>query len=272
MGALVLTMIMCDTYPHAALHTPRHAGVTGAHLRALKDRADRHRLLADPTRLAIVEALAEGPREIGELARVTGVHRNTVRAHLLRLDEAGFLTVENGQPSGPGRPSRRYHLREPLGSTGSELRLLVEGLAGALSRTQGPQAAAAAEEEGRRLGRQLGRRLEYPSVEQAVGQVMAMLDHLSFGPRLRRRPDAFEVELGHCAFAQAPEDPGAPVVCAFHLGLVRGVAEESGCRLGRIRMLPFVPSGGCRAEIDVPGRRQPASSAGAGGTRGPVNR
>ena len=234
--------------------------MTGAGLRALKDRAERHRLLADPTRLAIVEALSEGPREIGELARVTGVHRNTVRAHLLRLDEAGFLTVENGRPAGPGRPSRRYHLREPLGGTGSELRLLVEGLAGALSRSQGPQAAAVAEEEGRRLGRELGRRLDYPSIEQAVGQVMAMLDHLSFAPRLRRRPDAFEIELGHCAFAQTPEDPGAPVVCAFHLGLIRGVAEESTGRLGRIRMLPFLRTGGCRAEIDVPGRRQTADA------------
>lgn len=246
--------------------------MTGSNLRALKDRADRHRLLADPTRLAIVEALSEGPREIGELARVTGVHRNTVRAHLLRLGEAGVLTVENGQPSGPGRPSRRYHLREPLGSTGSELRLLVEGLAGGLSRSQGPQAAGIAEEEGRRLGRQLGRRLDYPSVEQAVGQVMAMLDRLSFAPRLRRRSDTFEIELGHCAFAMAPEDPSAPVVCAFHLGLIRGVAEESTGRLGRIRMLPFLPTGGCRADIHVPGRPRPAGdSHETRGTRAPAS-
>jgi predicted ArsR family transcriptional regulator len=145
----------------------------------------------------------------------------------------------------------------------------VEGLAGALSRSQGPKAAAAAEEEGRRLGRQLGRRLDYPSVEQAVGQVMAMLDRLSFAPRLRRRSDAFEIELGHCAFAQTPEDPGAPVVCAFHLGLIRGVAEESTGRLGRIRMLPFLPTGGCRAEVDVPGRPQTAEARSA---RGPSNR
>jgi predicted ArsR family transcriptional regulator len=235
-------------------------GVTTSNKRGLKDRADRHRLLADPTRLAIVEALSEGPREIGELARVTGVHRNTVRAHLLRLGDAGVLTVEAGRPAGPGRPSRRYRLREPLGSTGSELRLLIEGLAGALSRTQGPKAAAAAEEEGRRLGRQLGRRLDYPSVEQAVGQIMAMLDSLSFSPRLRRRLDAFEIELRHCSFGMTPEDPSAPVVCAFHLGLVRGVAEESAGRLGRIRMLPFLGSGGCRAEIGVPHRQGRPSS------------
>jgi predicted ArsR family transcriptional regulator len=230
-------------------------GATASNLRALKDRANRHRLLADPTRLAIVEALSEGPREIGELARVTGVHRNTVRAHLLRLAEAGALAVEDGRPSGPGRPSRRYRLQEPLGSTGSELRLLVEGLVGALSRAGGPEAAEAAEEEGRQLGRQLGRRLDYPSVEQAVGQIMALLDRLSFAPKLRRRSDTFEVHLGHCAFGMQAEDRCASVVCAFHLGLIRGVAEESSGGLGRIRMLPFLAAGGCRAEIEVPGRQ-----------------
>jgi predicted ArsR family transcriptional regulator len=245
---------VCDTFDHAATGTLLWSGVTVSNLRALRERADRHRLLADPTRLAIVEALSEGPREVGELARVTGVHRNTVRAHLLRLGDAGVLAVEDGLPAGPGRPSRRYRLCEPLGSTGCEIRLLIEGLAGALSRAEGALAAQAAEEEGRQLGRQLGRRLDYPSVEQAVGQIMALLDRLSFSPKLRRRPDTFEIELGHCSFGMHPGDRSTSVVCAFHLGLIRGVAEESSSGLGRIRMLPFIPAGGCRAEIDVPGR------------------
>lgn len=228
--------------------------MTPSNQRTVRERADRHRLLADPTRLAIVEALSEGPREIGELARVTGVHRNTVRAHLLRLEEAGALSVERGLPAGPGRPSRRYRLSEPLGSTGSELRLLVEGLAAALSRAEGAQAAGAAEREGRRLGRQLGRRLDYPSVEQAVGQMMALLDRLSFAPKLRRRSDSFEIELGRCSFGMESGAASAPVVCAFHVGLIRGVAEEAAGGLGRIRLLPFVDGGGCRAEIEVPAR------------------
>jgi predicted ArsR family transcriptional regulator len=223
-----------------------------SNLRALRERADRHRLLGDPTRLAIVEALSEGPREIGELARVTGVHRNTVRAHLLRLDEAGVLLVEDGLPSGPGRPSRRYRIQEPMGTSGSELHLLVEGLAGALGRAEGPEATRIAGDEGRRLGRQLGRRLDYPTVQQAIGQIMALLDRLSFAPKLHRRTDSFEIELGHCSFGMAPEDGAAPVVCAFHLGLIRGVAEESSGGLGRIRLLPFIAAGGCRAEIEVP--------------------
>jgi predicted ArsR family transcriptional regulator len=239
-------------FPHGNEGIPRANGLSVSNTRALKERAERHRLLSDPTRLAIVEALSEGPREIGELARVTGVHRNTVRAHLLRLDEAGVLAVEEGLPAGPGRPSRRYRLREPLGGSGCEIRLLIEGLAGALSRAEGPLATQAAEEQGRELGRQLGRRLDYPSVEQAVGQIMALLDRLSFAPKLRRRPSTFEIELGHCSFGVHPEDPSASVICAFHLGLIRGVAEESRTGLGRIRMLPFIPAGGCRAEIEVP--------------------
>jgi DNA-binding transcriptional ArsR family regulator len=48
--------------------------------------------LADPTRRAIFELLAAGPRPVGELARGLPVSRPAVSQHLKVLKEAGLVT------------------------------------------------------------------------------------------------------------------------------------------------------------------------------------
>jgi DNA-binding transcriptional ArsR family regulator len=47
--------------------------------------------LADPTRRAIFERLADGPRAVGELARELPVSRPAVSQHLKVLKEAGLV-------------------------------------------------------------------------------------------------------------------------------------------------------------------------------------
>jgi DNA-binding transcriptional ArsR family regulator len=47
--------------------------------------------LGDPTRRAIFERLAEGPRAVGELARELPVSRPAVSQHLRVLKEAGLV-------------------------------------------------------------------------------------------------------------------------------------------------------------------------------------
>ena len=47
--------------------------------------------LGDPTRRAIFEHLAEGPRAVGELARELPVSRPAVSQHLKVLKEAGMV-------------------------------------------------------------------------------------------------------------------------------------------------------------------------------------
>jgi len=57
--------------------------------------ADVARLLADPARVAILWALADGrPRPAGELARQTGIGASTASEHLARLLAGGFVAVE----------------------------------------------------------------------------------------------------------------------------------------------------------------------------------
>jgi DNA-binding transcriptional ArsR family regulator len=48
--------------------------------------------LGDPSRLAIVTALAEQPRAVGELAEVLPISRPAVSQHLRVLKQAGLVT------------------------------------------------------------------------------------------------------------------------------------------------------------------------------------
>ncbi len=213
-------------------------------------RAQRHRLLGDARRLAIVEALEEGPRQVPELARLLGVHPTTVRAHLEQLLEAGVLEEEAGVPAGRGRPSKRYRLRQPLLAGDPEVRLFVGSLVSLLRGAYGERVAATAEKEGARRGRELGGSFRHPSFEQAVREVVKTLNRLSFAPAPpTRREDVVAVDVRHCPFGVEPHDPDGAVICAFHEGLVRGLAEvASGEQVG-VRLLPFVAPGLCRVEL-----------------------
>jgi predicted ArsR family transcriptional regulator len=219
-------------------------------------RAERHRLLGNPHRLAIVEALEEAPRQIPELARLLGIHPTTVRDHLAKLLEAGVLQEEPGVPAGRGRPSKRYRLRYPLVGKDTEVRLFIGSLISLLRTAYGERAVVAAEEEGARRGRELGRSFRHPSLEQAVRVVIETLERLSFAPTPpTHRDGGVAVDVRHCPFNVDPHDPDAALVCAFHEGLIRGVAEVAAGEEVGVRLLPFVAPGLCRVEIS-PGRAQ----------------
>ena len=55
--------------------------------------ARRLKTLADPTRLAILDYLAGGPRAVGEIARTFDLAQPTVSAHVKLLREAGIVTA-----------------------------------------------------------------------------------------------------------------------------------------------------------------------------------
>ena len=64
--------------------------------------------LADPTRRAVFERLAEGPRAVSELADGLPVSRPAVSQHLKVLKEAGLVT---DRPQG----ARRVYQIDPAG-------------------------------------------------------------------------------------------------------------------------------------------------------------
>jgi DNA-binding transcriptional ArsR family regulator len=79
-------------------------------------RVDGWTALADPTRRAIFERLAEHPRAVGDLASELPVSRPAVSQHLKVLKEAG-LVVDR-----PAGNRRIYHLEpDGLGALRAEL-------------------------------------------------------------------------------------------------------------------------------------------------------
>jgi DNA-binding transcriptional ArsR family regulator len=80
--------------------------------------ADLLRLLADPTRLRLLAALADADRDVSELTELTGVPRPAVSQHLGKLRLAGLV-----ESHADGR-RRIYTVRN-----GHVRRLVVETLA-----------------------------------------------------------------------------------------------------------------------------------------------
>lgn len=54
--------------------------------------AAKLKVLADPTRLAVVEALIDGPKHVGVLRKLLGVEQSLLSHHLQTLREAGLVT------------------------------------------------------------------------------------------------------------------------------------------------------------------------------------
>ena len=91
--------------------------------------------LADPTRRAILERLADSPRSVGEVARGLPVSRPAVSQHLRVLREAGLVTERR-------EGTRRVYRVDPTGL--ADLRAYFDGFwGGALA-----QFKATAEGEG----------------------------------------------------------------------------------------------------------------------------
>lgn len=190
-----------------------------------------------------------------------GVHPTTVRAHLERLTEAGVLEEEDGLPAGRGRPSKRYRLRQPLLGGEPEVRLFVSSLVSLLRTAYGDRAVAAAEEEGVRKGREMARSYRHPSFEQAVREVVETLTSLSFAPDSPvKRADKVGVDVRHCPFSVDPNDPDGAVVCGFHEGLIRGLAETASGQEVRVLLQPFIAPGVCRVEISPSKTRRRAAT------------
>jgi DNA-binding transcriptional ArsR family regulator len=89
------------------------------------------RVLGDPTRLAILELLLDGPRTVAELAAAAGAPRARVSNHLACLRWCGFTEAE--------RRGRQvvYRAADPrLAGLLAAARPLIEGNAGHLASCQ----------------------------------------------------------------------------------------------------------------------------------------
>lgn len=201
-----------------------------------------------------------GPRTVGALSVLTGQHPNTIREHLNALVDRRLAVRARAPRQSRGRPAWLYSTTPEVGSELGiqEYAGLASALAAHIARTsRHPHADAT--EAGRRWGRELMRRPAVaagdgsipgvaiaPSAIAARRQVVTLLEDLGFAPS----PDARAgvVTLRRCPLREAAHQH-PEVVCAVHLGLVRGAFDELGTdpdRTERTALQPFSEPGACR--------------------------
>jgi predicted ArsR family transcriptional regulator len=241
--------------------------------------ADRHALLADPTRRGILEALraAGRPVDVRTLAIALGLRRNSVRDQLRRLEDAGLVHATIDAPAGRGRPRHLYEAGP--GSHDDPYRLLTVVLADELvTRTDGPQLGVAAGERwgrasarlartragrGHRARRRTGRSAgdgaaaagaaasapatATDGVAGPLATVVEMLDRAGFAPD-HPADDDRELRLRACPFLPL-EPEHLDVVCGIHLGFIRGALRELDAPVDAVSIEPFLEPGLCVARL-----------------------
>jgi predicted ArsR family transcriptional regulator len=226
-------------------------------------RLSRRRAHLSAARAGILDLLIDQPEPctVGTLSALTRQHPNTIREHLNALVD-DRLAVRTGDPGQRrGRPAWLYGTPPEVGSGPGawEYAGLASALAAHLARTS-RQPRADAIEVGRMWGRELVRRSSggdgltscaavAPSAVAARREVVTVLDELGFAPS----PDARVgvVKLRRCPLLEAAHQQ-PEVVCAVHLGIVRGALDELGADPGRTErtaLQSFSELGACRLDL-----------------------
>lgn len=194
-----------------------------------------------PSRAAVLAVLAAAaaPVAVPEVARRAGLHENTVREHLDALVTAGRADRQRAVPVGRGRPAWLY--AATAAAPGSPYAVLAATLATALATT-----SAAPHEDAARAGAAWGRDLvRGGSGQEPRTQVAEALARLGFAPR--SDAGGRVLRLTRCPLLEAARQH-PDVVCAVHLGLVRGALLELGVEPAA-ELHPFSEPGACRLEL-----------------------
>ncbi|ETB27462.1 transcriptional regulator [Mycobacterium avium 09-5983] len=88
--------------------------------------------------------------------------------------------------------------------------------------------------------------------EQAIAQLVDVLDELGFAPERRVIDGEQQVGLRHCPFLELAEN-SSNVVCPVHLGLMQGAMESWGAPVSVDRLDPFVEPDLCLAHLTLQG-------------------
>jgi predicted ArsR family transcriptional regulator len=196
------------------------------------------------------------PVTMAALSTATGLHPNTLRDHLDALERAGLVRRRAAAPQGPGRPPALYETVADTDASHSEYAGLATVLASTIHRTSSdPRRAAisAGAQWGHELAAAHGRP-EEAGAASARREVVAVLEETGFAPEPDR--DGSVVRLTRCPLLDtARRFPD--VVCAVHLGIVRGALEEYDADPEPAELFPFSEPGACRLHL---GGRVPTST------------
>jgi predicted ArsR family transcriptional regulator len=194
---------------------------------------------------------ADGPLGVKEVAQRMGLHPNTARFHLEALVEAGLAARETEERQTPGRPRIGYRAVADSPAGRRRYRLLAEMLTSLIAGTM-PAPGKAAEEAGQEWGAYL---TEQPppyqrlNAEESLARLTAIMAELGFAPQ----PEAddgghYRLCLHQCPFREVAERH-KEVICALHLGLMRGALARMRAPLSADRLDPFAEPGLCVTQL-----------------------
>jgi predicted ArsR family transcriptional regulator len=219
-----------------------------------------HRALAEESRVRLLELLRDSstPLSTGQLAQRTGLHATTVRSHLEVLVDAELVTTTREARTTPGRP-RILYAAVAFEPEPQEMgyRLLAEILASELAATsEHPSARALA--AGAVWGEYLVPRPQpftQVTAEHARSELLALLERLGFAPEIAVEPGAPSegdelVRLRRCPFIDVARER-SDVVCAVHLGLMRGAVAALDAPLHVEELVPFAEPDACTVRLRV---------------------
>ncbi len=194
------------------------------------------------------------PLSIADLAAALQVHPNTIRFHLDALSAEGYVEACIDTRGSVGRPRRLYRYAHVVDRDApTNYRLLAEVIVEELSDHE--DAAVRAEEIGRRWGRASAATAgssDGPLDETAArARLMSLLTDLDFAPTTNTGEEddgPSTIGLRHCPFLDAAREHGT-VVCAIHLGLMRGVLDTWDAPLDVASLEPFRTPDLCVAHL-----------------------
>jgi predicted ArsR family transcriptional regulator len=201
----------------------------------------------------------DGPLGVREVAQRTELHPNTARFHLEALVKAGLALRAAEDRETPGRPRIGYRAAADGPAGQRRYRLLAEMLTSLIAGTM-PDPAKAAEEAGREWGAYLTeqpppyRRL---GAAEAIEKLRATMEELGFAPQAKADADSgqYRLCLRQCPFREVAQQH-QDVICALHLGLMRGALAQMRAPVTAHRLDPFVEPSLCVARLaarDDPG-------------------
>ena len=203
---------------------------------------------------------SSAPLGVQDVAEQLGLHRNTARFHLDGLVDDGLIERSAEARDEPGRPRLLYTARSFDAGGVRSYQFLAEMLTGLVSSVV-PDPAATAMVAGREWGRHLTEKVP-PSrrltTAEVVERLRSLLGSIGFDPQLAGEPEAPELHLRHCPFREVAERH-QNVVCALHLGLLRGALEEMRAPLAA-DLEPFVQPSLCVSRLTqarAPAARRP---------------
>ncbi|MFI7482314.1 helix-turn-helix transcriptional regulator [Kocuria sp. M1R5S2] len=206
---------------------------------------------APSSRMRVLWAVrrASEARGVDELADDVGLHPNTVRFHLGRLEHHGLVRRQLAHHDTPGRPSLRFTAVPQPDREGRDLQDLAQLLAGVLDR-QVPGSAAMTERAGRAWAAHLveARTGPAPDAREAITQVMEALTSVGFAPEVTSDGRHVTVLQRRCPFLEVAREH-RDVVCSVQLGLLRGLLERLGAPLEVTGLAPFATPQGCLVHI-----------------------